>query len=112
LSGHEPIMRISLGAAAIAALSVVAVFGPASVSANPIERACVQSDRSVVSREICRCIGNAADMTLSRSDMREGARFFQNPGRAEKVQLSDTRRDDAFWSRWRGFAETAEALCS
>jgi len=112
LSRQKNIMRISLGAAAIAALSVAAVFGPASVSANPIERACVQSDRPGVTREICRCIGSAADMTLSRSDMREGARFFQDPGRAEEVQLSDSRRNDAFWSRWRGFAETAEALCS
>jgi hypothetical protein len=50
-------------------------------------------------------------MTLSRSDMRTGARFFRDPGRAQEVQLSDTARNDAFWSRWQRFGETAEALC-
>jgi hypothetical protein len=105
-------MRISLGAAAIAAISLAVVRRTGTVSANPIERACVQSNRAGVSRTLCRCIGDAADMTLSRSDMREGARFFSDPGRAQEVQLSDTRRDDAFWSRWQEFGETAEALCS
>lgn len=104
-------MRISLGSAAVAAISVAVLLGPASVSANPIERACVQSDRPGATRELCRCIGGAADMTLLPSDMREGARFFRDPERAVDVQLSDTRRNDAFWSRWQGFAQTAEALC-
>ena len=104
-------MRISLGAAAIAAISVAVLFGPSDVSANPIETACIQSDRPGVTRELCRCIGGAAAMTLSQSDMREGARFFRDPGRAQEVQLSDTRRDDAFWSRWQRFGETAEQLC-
>jgi hypothetical protein len=104
-------MRISLGAAAIAAISLAVVLGPSTVSANPIERACVQSDRPGVSRTLCRCIGTAADMTLSRSDMREGAKFFSDPGRAQEVQLSDTRRNDAFWSRWQEFGDAAEALC-
>jgi hypothetical protein len=105
-------MRISLGAAVLSAISVAVVFGPLSVSANPIEQACVRSDRPGVSNELCRCIGGAADMTLTQSDMREGARFFRDPGRAQEIQLSDTRRNDAFWSRWQRFAETAEQLCS
>ena len=104
-------MRMSFGAVAVAAISVAVAFGPGTVSANPIERACVQSDRPGVSRTLCRCIGDAADMTLSRSDMREGARFFTDPGRAQEVQLSDTRRNDAFWRRWQEFGDTAEALC-
>jgi hypothetical protein len=98
-----------------AAVAAVIVAGSASGSfavANPIERACIQSDRPGVSSGVCRCIGTAADLTLSQSDMRTGARFFRDPGRAQEVQLSDTRRDDAFWSRWQHFGETAEALCS
>jgi hypothetical protein len=43
--------------------------------------------------------------------MREGARFFRDPGRAQEIQLSDTPRNDAFWSRWQQFGATAEALC-
>ncbi|MFW5641828.1 MAG: hypothetical protein ACOCY0_03575 [Roseicyclus sp.] len=80
--------------------------------ANPIERACVQSDRPGVNPSLCRCIAGAADLTLSPSDMREGARFFRDPGRAQEIQLSDTPRNDAFWSRWQQFGATAEALCS
>jgi hypothetical protein len=104
-------MRKSLPVAALAALLAV---GPASVpaGANPIERACVQSDRPGVSGTLCRCIGDAASLTLTPSDMREGARFFRDPGRAQEIQLSDTPRNDAFWSRWQQFGATAEALCS
>lgn len=95
------------------ATSFFVLSGTASpVLANPIERACLQSDRPGVSTTVCRCVGAAADMTLSQSDMRTGARFFSDPGRAQDVQLSDTRRDDEFWSRWQRFGETAEALCS
>jgi hypothetical protein len=103
-------MRKLVPVAAIAALLAV---GPATdpVQANPIERACVQSDRPGVSASLCRCIGDAARLTLSPSDMREGARFFRDPGRAQEGQLSDTPRDDAFWSRWQQFGATAEALC-
>jgi hypothetical protein len=104
-------MRTTPFRAAFAAVLLAgAILAPAA-SANPIERACIQSDRPGVSGTVCRCIGAAADMTLSRSDMRTGARFFRDPGRAQEVQLSDTQRNDAFWSRWQRFGETAEALC-
>jgi hypothetical protein len=98
---------------AVAAALCIAVTGglaPAAL-ANPIERACIQSDRPGVTREICVCVGGAADLTLSRSDMRLGARFFRDPAKAQEIQLSDTRRHDDFWRRWMRFGETAEALC-
>ncbi|MGP1358075.1 hypothetical protein [Roseicyclus sp.] len=103
--------RFQHAAAVAAAILLAGLLAPAA-HANPIERACLQSDRPGVTREICRCIGDAANMTLTGSDMREGARFFRDPGRAEQVQLSDTRRNDDFWRRWQRFGETAEALCS
>lgn len=105
-------MRISLGVALLSATFTLVPYGLGPASANPIERACAQSDRPGATRALCRCIGDAADMTLSHSDMREGARFFTDPGRAQDIQLSDTRRNDAFWSRWQEFGDTAEALCS
>ncbi|MDG4647425.1 hypothetical protein P6F26_03125 [Roseibacterium sp. SDUM158017] len=106
-------MRTTLFRAAIAAVFLAGsgVVAPAAY-ANPIERACIQSDRPGVSLTLCRCIGDAAGMTLSRSDMRIGAQFFRDPGRAQEVQLSDTRRNDDFWRRWQQFGSTAEALCS
>lgn len=84
----------------------------APVAANTIERACLQSDRNEATRSLCRCVGSAAERVLDRNDMRTGARFFTDPEAAQRVQLSDTRRDDAFWDRWRAFAEVAEAMCS
>ena len=92
-----------------AVAGVLALSGPAA--ANPIERACMQSDRSAATRSLCRCIGDAADRTLSHGDMRTGSRFFRDPGEAQRVQLSDTTRNDAFWERWQNFAATAEAMC-
>lgn len=104
-------MRTSL-LRAIGPILLVAASGFGTAApANPIERACMQSDRPGASRELCGCVGAAAELTLSPSDMRTGARFFRDPGRAQEVQLSDTARNDAFWSRWQRFGETAEALC-
>jgi hypothetical protein len=104
-------LKIRFLATGLIAGLAVGVFAPAAF-ANPIERACLQSDRPGATRQLCRCIGEAANMTLSPTDMREGARFFRDPGRAQEIQLSDTRRNDAFWSRWQQFGRTAEELCS
>lgn len=91
-------------------LAVSLGFGH-GLQANPIEQACLRSDRDGVSRAVCACVGDAAELTLTWSDMRTGARFFTDLDRAQDVQLSDTRRDDAFWDRWQSFGNTAEALC-
>jgi hypothetical protein len=52
-----------------------------------------------------------ANQSLSAADQRRASRFFGDPDRAQDVRLSDTARDDAFWERWRAFAERAEAIC-
>ncbi len=92
-------------------LAVVMTVIPYPASANQIERACNQSPRSDATRSLCACIGNVADMTLSRSQMREGARFFSDPQRAQDVRMSDRRSDEQMWQAWRNFGETAEQLC-
>jgi hypothetical protein len=43
--------------------------------------------------------------------MREGARFFTDPQRAQDVRQSDRRSDEEMWRAWRNFGETAEAMC-
>ncbi|MBF9061087.1 hypothetical protein HKCCSP123_18045 [Rhodobacterales bacterium HKCCSP123] len=93
----------------MAAASVVA---PLPASANPIERACNASNRAAATRALCSCIGSAAERTLTRSQMREGARFFEDPQRAQDVRQSDRRGDEELWRAWRNFGETAEAMCS
>lgn len=79
--------------------------------ANPIERACLASDRAGTSRSLCGCIGQVADRTLTRAQMREGARFFTDPQRAQDVRMSDRRGDEAMWDAWRVFGDRAEAMC-
>jgi hypothetical protein len=84
-----------------------------TVSANPIERACNQSDRPGVSNARCAAASaTAADMTLSQSDMREGR--GSSPIRAARRRSScrtpaGTMRSGA---AGRNSRETAEALCS
>ena len=95
----------------IAALAVLLLTGSMPASANPVERACLQSDRDAASRSLCRCIGSAAEQTLSYAEMRTGARFFTDPQRSVDVQLSDSRRNEAFWSSWRRFSDTASRMC-
>lgn len=94
----------------VLALVMTVVAYPAG--ANVIERACNQSPRADATRTLCSCIGRAADLTLSRSQMREGARFFADPQRAQDVRMSDRRSDEQMWDAWRSFGETAEAMCS
>lgn len=93
-------------------MAVALVLAAGSVQANIIERACNRSDRSAANPRLCDCIGAAAALTLTRSDMRLASRFFRDPQRAQDVRMSESARNDAFWSRYRNFGETAEAMCS
>jgi len=84
----------------------------APLDANPVERACNRSDRSAANARLCSCIGGVARATLSRRDMRQAARFFRDPARAEEMRMSDRSRDEAFWDRYSEFGEAAESQCS
>ncbi|MBO6602520.1 MULTISPECIES: hypothetical protein [Paracoccaceae] len=95
----------------LAALMMASAPISTPASANAIERACNQSDRRAANRQLCGCIGVVADMTLSRTDQRQAARFFSDPQRAQDVRMSDRASDEAFWDRYRSFGETAEAMC-
>ena len=37
---------------------------------------------------------------------------LNDPEAVQKVKLSDTDRDDEFWTRYRNFGETAKGLCA
>lgn len=95
---------------AVAAAAILPLLSPA-VSAGPIERACMASDRGG-NRSLCGCIQQAADMTLSRSDQRRAAKLFNDPDRAHATWVSQSSSDDAFWRRYKSFGETAEASCA
>lgn len=89
-----------------------AALAPVGAHANPIERACLMSERAAANRSLCSCIGQAARRTLTGSQMRLGARFFIDPERAQDIRSSSNRRHEQMWQAWQNFGETAEAMCS
>ena len=98
------INRLMIAAAAVVLTTPLAVAGP-------IDSACVRSDRSA-SRQLCGCIHQVADMTLSRADQRRAAKFFADADEAQQVRMSKSDSDNAFWARYKNFATTAEAYCA
>lgn len=98
---------LRLAAAVAALLPVVA----SAAWAGPIQKACMASDRGG-DRNLCRCIQEAADMTLSGSDQRRAAKFFKDPEAAHVTWVSQKASDDAFWDRYKSFGQTAEAYCA
>lgn len=88
----------------------IAIAAP--VVAGPIESACLRSDRQQANRQLCDCIQQVADMTLRGTDQRRAASFFRDPEKAQKVKMSKSATDDAFWERYQAFGEQAEAFCA
>lgn len=99
------INRLMIAAAAVVLTTPLAVAGP-------IDSACIRSDRNSRSQSLCGCIQQVADMTLSRADQRRAAGFFKDPHQAQVVRMSKSNADNAFWTRYKNFASTAEAYCS
>lgn len=102
-------MKISILGGLVAAVMMTAAV-PAF--AGPIESACLRSDRKQANRQVCGCIQQVADMTLRGADQRRAASFFRDPEKAQKVKMSKTASDDAFWDRYQAFGEQAEAFCA
>ena len=101
--------KILIGAG-FAALSLMCMAGVAS--AGPIEGACLKSNRSAANRTLCSCIQQVADITLGGSDQRLAATFFKDPDRAQKVRMSQSDKDDAFWARYVTFGQQAQLACA
>ncbi|WP_134678751.1 hypothetical protein [Paracoccus ravus] len=97
--------RLIIAAAAVALTAPLAVAGP-------IDSACAKSDRRASNRNLCGCIQQVANQTLSRSDQRRAARFFTDADEAQTVRMSKTVADNAFWDRYMRFASAAEAYCA
>ena len=102
---------VPLLSALVLTLSVAGALAPVPAKANPIERACLESSRAAGDRELCSCVGEAANRTLTARQMREGARFFTDPQRAQEVRDSTSRRHEDMWRAWNDFGQTAEDMC-
>jgi hypothetical protein len=85
---------------------------PLPALAGDIERACLSAGASAANPSLCRCIQDAADLTLTKPEQKRAASFFAEPDRAQMVRQSTRAKDAAFWSRYSVFGETAEAFCS
>ena len=79
--------------------------------AGPIERACLKSDRRAVSRPLCNCVQQVADLTLDSGDQRLAATFFSDPHRAQVIRQSDNSGHERFWKRYKQFGANAESYC-
>ena len=82
-----------------------------SFATGPISSACNASGRKAANARLCGCIQAVADTRLDRSDQRLAARFFNDPHQAQEVRMSDRSDHDAFWDRYRAFADSAEQSC-
>ena len=88
------------------------VFGALAAKAGPIDTACMASPRGGGSVELCVCIQQVADATLSSSDQRRAAKFFADPEEAQRVKLNDSNAAEAFWQRYADFGAAAEMVCA
>ena len=99
----------------IVAIIVMAVLAGCSGSARGVNgdvaKACVASGRDAANRSLCSCVQQVANQSLSASDQRRAAGFFDDPDTAQETRISDRSSDEAFWTRYRAFADRAEATC-
>ena len=77
-----------------------------------IGRACMGAGREAASPALCSCVQQVANQSLNKTDQSRAAAFFDEPEKAQSVRQSDATRDDAFWDRYRAFADRAAAMCS
>ncbi len=94
-----------------ALLAAFAILAPECVTAGPMDRACQQANR-VANPLLCECIQRVANMTLTSSDQRLAAKFFEDPARADQVRMSGSDAHQAFWERYIAFGATAERICT
>ncbi|MFC5567015.1 arginine transporter [Rubellimicrobium aerolatum] len=100
--------RFGLGVA-LGALVVLGSCG-GRVSGD-IGRACMAGGRDAASARLCSCVQGVANQSLSGSDQKRAAQFFTEPDAAQQVRTSDRPGDEAFWERYRAFADRAAAIC-
>ena len=89
----------------------VLVVTGSMAQAGLIERACLKADRPAANRNLCGCIQDVADATLTRRDQRLAAKFFKNPPMAQDIRQSDRPVHEAFWQKYKDFGQTAKTYC-
>ena len=80
-------------------------------ASGPISQACLAADRKAASKALCECVQAVANRDLSTRDQSRAARFFGDPQSAQDTRQSDNPGSEAFWKRYRAFADRAESTC-
>ena len=105
-------------AALLIALCALAACGGARTGAvetisasGPVKSACLSTDRSAASPELCGCVQAVADARFTASEQRRITRFFDDPHLTQEMRQSDRASDEAFWIRWKAFGKETEQVC-
>jgi len=103
----KKILGVMLCAGMLAGLAYTPVFASSGI----IDRACRTSGRSAASPQLCRCIQQVANSSLSRSERKRAAKFFKDPHMAQQVRQSDRYSDEKMWKRYKAFGQRAKETC-
>ena len=76
-----------------------------------VGKACINGGRSAANARLCSCVQQAANQTLNGSEQIRAATFFADPQRAQDTRQSDNSASEAFWRRYRAYANSAEQAC-
>lgn len=100
-------MRIFLVLGAVATL---AACGGGRVTGD-VGNACLSGGRSAASPQLCSCVQQVANQSLSGRDQARAATFFSDPQSAQDTRQSDNPNNAAFWRRYRAFSDLATQVC-
>ncbi len=97
--------------AVMAVVMLAGCGGGARSVSGEVAKACIAGGRDAANRSLCSCVQQVANQSLSAADQRRAAGFFEDPQTAQDTRQSDRASDEAFWTRYRAFADRAEASC-
>lgn len=96
----------------IGAMASLAACGGGSRGATgDISQACLEANRRAATPQLCSCVQQVANQSLSGGDQTRAARFFEDPQLAQDTRQSDRRSDEQFWQRYRAFSDLAAQIC-
>ena len=102
-------MRFFLMMGAVAMIAACGGGSPAVT--GEISEACIAADRRAATPELCYCVQQVANQTLSNSAQSRAAGFFEEPQLAQATRQSDSFRDERFWDRYKSFSDLATQIC-
>ena len=95
----------------VGALASLAACGGGRGATGDISKACVDAGRRSASPELCSCVQQVANQSLSSSEQARAATFFEDPQLAQDTRQSDRSSDERFWLRYRAFSDLAAQIC-